>query len=283
MKKGFLVFPAVVISVGLLGYVGRGMIRQTWDAWKTPALPQAVKYRPPSGAVARSAPDSLVEGGAATSQHYVLISSPTTAPRIDPLADSGPLPGRVNLDVPFTSQAPMGDWSMPYQEACEEASVIMVDAFYHGISGTIPVQQASDQINAIVSYENKTLGFYKDTTAEQTAQFIKGYFRYQDVIVQPFTSVTDVKRALANGFPVIIPAAGKLLPNPYFRNGGPAYHMVVVKGYTEDRFITNDPGTRNGANFTYTFADLQKAAHDWIDGDVMHGKPVMLIVIPNPS
>ena len=42
------------------------------------------------------------------------------------------LPEAVSLEVPFTAQAPDGDWSMPYQEACEEAVIIMAKAYLDG-------------------------------------------------------------------------------------------------------------------------------------------------------
>jgi len=103
------------------------------------------------------------------------------------------------------------------------------------------------------------------------------------VLVLPLSSVNDLKRAVANGYPVIVPASGKELPNPNFRNGGPLYHMLVVKGYTADRIITNDPGTHLGADFTYTYDGLMNAAHDWNGGDVTHGAPVMIIILPNAS
>lgn len=41
---------------------------------------------------------------------------PEEKPIVKPIADS------INLAVPFTSQAPTGDWSEPWQNACEEAS-----------------------------------------------------------------------------------------------------------------------------------------------------------------
>jgi hypothetical protein len=40
--------------------------------------------------------------------------------------------GGEALDVPFTSQAPEGNWAEPWQNACEETSIVMVDAFFDG-------------------------------------------------------------------------------------------------------------------------------------------------------
>jgi len=200
---------------------------------------------------------------------------------VDPFEKKGPLPAAVNLDVPFTSQSPYAKWTLQDEESCEEASVIMVDGFYAGRTGIFSPNEATKKINAVVAYEMKTFGFYEDTTAAQTAQILNGLFKYQNVIVRPLTSVDDLKRALANGFPVILPAAGKLLGNPNFSNGGPLYHMLVVKGYTKDRFITNDPGTRKGRDYTYSYQTIMNAAHDWNDGDVINGSPVMLVALPN--
>ena len=36
------------------------------------------------------------------------------------------LPASLLLEVPFTSQAPFGNWDEPYQEACEEAVMLML-------------------------------------------------------------------------------------------------------------------------------------------------------------
>ncbi len=56
--------------------------------------------------------------------------------------------------------------------------------------------------------------------------------------------------------------------------------MLVIKGYTADgKFITNDPGTRRGADFLYSAATLLNANHDWrADGKVDRGRKVVLIV-----
>lgn len=43
-----------------------------------------------------------------------------------------PLPAEVNLDVPFTSQAPYKNWHHPYQDFCEEASALMAVRYVKG-------------------------------------------------------------------------------------------------------------------------------------------------------
>jgi hypothetical protein len=88
----------------------------------------------------------------------------------------------------------------------------------------------------------------------------------------------DIKRFIANGQPVLAVADGKVLPNPHFRNDGPVYHALIIRGYTEIEFITNDPGTQFGRGFKYKYEDLLNAIHDWNSGDVKDGKKVILVV-----
>ena len=117
------------------------------------------------------------------------------------------------------------------------------------------------------------------TTAEQTAAVIETYYYLSpEVILNPTTE--DLMTALAAGYPVIIPVAGRLLGNPNFTGEGPLYHVLVIKGYTEKGFITNDPGTRNGADYFYTFDVIMNAIHDWNGGDVLNGQKIMIIVRP---
>lgn len=283
---GKLIAIVVIASAGVLAYDFRFSIRDWWFELQAPRLPAAQKFiRTLPGSIGVGAEQSSsIEGGLAKSKNFILISSPpSTAPpaKIDPFEVKGPLPATANLDVPFTSQAPYQVWSLPYQEACEEASAFMVDAFYRGVSGKIPPDQAKQAIDDLVEFQTKTYGDYKDTDAKDTARFIRDYFHYKNVIAIPLTSVDQIKRSVANGYPVILPASGKQLGNPNYRNGGAPYHMLVIKGYTKDQFITNDSGTRRGANYTYTYDTVMRAAHDWNGGDVLRGQRMMIVMLPN--
>lgn len=40
-------------------------------------------------------------------------------------ADLANLPEKINLDIPFFSQAPDGDRTLPWKDACEEASITL--------------------------------------------------------------------------------------------------------------------------------------------------------------
>ena len=86
---------------------------------------------------------------------------------------------------------------------------------------------------------------------------------------------------------IIIPAAGRLLGNPYFQTPGPIYHMLVIRGYNATEFITNDPGTKRGDGFKYKYQTLINAIHDWdhqraeggmTDEEMAQGNKVMIVV-----
>ena len=171
----------------------------------------------------------------------------------------------VLLSVPFTSQAPLVVWDDLHNEACEEASVIMVAEYLSGNHNRkLEVNFADQQIIKMVNWEINKLGSHKDLTAEETVRYLAiGNLGYKNAHVHRDFSIDNIKRELSAGKPVVIPMAGMLLGNPNFRQPGPVYHMLVIKGYNSKYFITNDPGTRKGESYKYLFSTIEKAAHNW--------------------
>lgn len=190
------------------------------------------------------------------------------------------LPARINLPVPFSSQAPNGDWNEPYQNACEETSLLMVNAYLK--QKALTADSVDLQIRELIGH-NEKFGLGPSITLEQTAEIARSYFGLETQIINDITA-TDIKRALADGNPVIVPAAGRMLQNPYFTGGGPWYHMLVIIGYENDTFITNDPGTSRGASYPYEAQLLTDAIHDWtgIDENIQYGGKAGLI-LKNPQ
>lgn len=189
------------------------------------------------------------------------------------------LPAEVNLKVPFTPQAPHLNWDLPYNEFCEEASVYMAISYVRG--QPIPNRDAANRaLLEIQAFEEKKFGEYKDTTIAETAQIFTDHYGYRDVRLLENPTVLDLKQAVASGKLVIVPAAGRRLGNPYFREPGPLYHMLVLKGYTADgKFIVNDPGTWRGADFLYSEEVIMNAMHDWRDDrNIDLGPKIVLIV-----
>lgn len=188
------------------------------------------------------------------------------------------LPAEVNLKIPFTSQAPHKNWDHPYQEFCEEASMLMAASYIKGQVIANP-DDADAKMLAIKEFEDRKFGFYKDTNAEETAVILREYFGLEKVETVADPTIANIKEALADGRAVIVPLAGRQIGNPNYKQPGPLYHMLVIKGYTKSgNFITNDPGTRKGADYVYKMDVLMKAIHDWNGGAVETGKKVMLIV-----
>lgn len=186
---------------------------------------------------------------------------------------------QMNLAVPFTTQAPHANWELPYGEACEEASAYMVAEYYKGTKGKIDADKADRDILELIAFEKDLLGVWLDTTAQETAQLIDMFYGLQARVVENPT-VDELKAELDAGRPIIFPAAGRKLGNPNFRGEGPLYHMLVIKGYTETTFITNDPGTRNGHNYEYQISVLMNAMGDWNDGDPANGAKRVIFVQP---
>ena len=191
-----------------------------------------------------------------------------------------PLPSEVNLKIPFTSQAPHQNWSEPYKEFCEESSVLMVQSYVKNQ----PIANADDadaKMLAIRDFELKRFGYHEDTTAEETAAILKEFYGMDKVEVVANPTLLDIKAALAGGRAIILPLAGRRIGNPYYHQPGPLFHMLVVKGYTKKGdLITNDPGTRRGADFIYKADVLLDALSDWNHrtNDIAPERKVMIVV-----
>ena len=203
-------------------------------------------------------------------------SSQTQSPA--PSEPETALPAEVNLAIPFTSQAPHQNWDLPYQQFCEEASVLMAASFVKG-ENILGPDDSDKKMLAIKDFEEKKFGYYEDTTAEETAVILRENFELANVEVVFDPTSEKIKKALAGSKAVILPLAGREIGNPNYRQPGPLYHMLVVKGYTKSgNLITNDPGTRKGADYVYKPEVLLNAVHDWNGGNVDTGRKVMIII-----
>lgn len=184
----------------------------------------------------------------------------------------------IDLQVPFTSQAPFKVWDDLHNNACEEAALIMVHYFLVGkeLNNEIAEKEIQDLINWQIEKWNE----HKDLTLEEVGKMAREYYGYSKIRIQDNINIEDIKREISLGNPVIIPAAGRYLGNPYFRQPGPYYHMLVVRGYKKNKIITNDPGTRRGEKFSYSPEILFQAIHDWPgeEKDILTGQKAMLII-----
>lgn len=279
----------LLIVIGAATFSQRFAIVDWFRVHTAPPLPPAVEFESVIASPTLTPDDAIAD---ATDEEIASVNE--ELPRNDnedtevALAPEAPrnndeLPASFNLAVPFTPQAPHGNWSEPYKEACEEASLYMVYEYYRGIGeGLIAADTADAEIKKIVAFEMQLFGAYEDTTAEETGTLAEMMYGYENVETIDNPTVEQIKTHVVAGHPVIVPVAGRLLGNPYFTAPGPIYHMFVVRGYTADeKFITNDPGTRRGEAYVYDFDTLMNAMHDWNSGEeITDGKKVVLVIYP---
>jgi len=215
MRKYILIFiiGALVAGGGFLFFTGRGenLITKLFG----PDVPTAVPYQPSPS-----------------------VSIPTLAsPKLTPQ-----LAQEINLDIPFTSQAPHRNWELPYKEFCEEASSLMAISYVTG--QTIPnADFANAKMLEIKAFEEKRFGYYEDTTAEETAIILKEFYKYPKVKIVANPSITDIKTALSQSKAVIVPAAGrKLAALPVH----PRLGVMLRRGGELGLELLGDVGTAHG-------------------------------------
>jgi hypothetical protein len=170
--------------------------------------------------------------------------------------------------VPFVSQAPFGEWDIPeFQDGCEETSVLMAAAWRRGTG--LSREEAKREILAMSQFLGKQFGHAVDTSGVDTnALLFHEYLNMPDTdLVIDFTK-ESLQLALQEGV-VVIPMDGRALGNPNYTFPGPIHHMLVVIGYDAKtkEFITNDPGTRNGAGYRYQEDVFFRAARDYPTGE----------------
>jgi hypothetical protein len=272
----------------------RGAIREVWRTATIPDLPPAVSWNEVKPDVDEFAGEPVVEPVVEPTPTPVVEPEPDPAPIVEPVTTPAPTPPfapdepvadielatSINLSVPFTSQAPYGVWDVLHEDTCEEAAIFMVVRYYQGETvATIDQAEADKELYRLVALED-SFGMGLSITAEQTKEVIEAAYPdfRAELVYNPTTD--DLKRLLAAGHPVVVPAAGRELGNPNFSGEGPLYHMYVLRGYTEDGFISNDPGTRLGREYFYSTNVVMNAIRDWNNGDVSHGARVVVVIYP---
>lgn len=206
----------------------------------------------------------------------LVIGLAITQPRWQPAFS---LPASHSIAVPYSSQSPDGVWAEPWENACEETTLTMLEAYYKKDErAQIPTQEAKASIVKVIEWEKNNLGFAKDTGAADTKKIIDALYVWKAKIVQHPT-VTAIKNELYHNRPVVLLVHGASLKNPHFADGGPNYHMLLAIGYddTAQEFITHEPGMNNGQGYRYPYETIMNALHDLVPGlKTETGTPVVL-------
>lgn len=194
------------------------------------------------------------------------------------------IPRKLQRNVIFVTQAPHAQWENElFQDACEEASVLMVQSWRIGRETPYSKDEATAELEKMFAYEQEYYGQAYDLSAIDTTQFFRDYYGAKDVSVVYDITANDIVLALSEGKLVILPSNGQALGNPYFTAPGPQRHMLVITGYNQKKkeFITNDPGTRRGEDYRYTYDTLIASVRDYPTGHkepITEERTVMIVV-----
>jgi len=219
---------------------------------------------------------------------FLLILFPTTA--------SAKTTDAVNLKVPFTSEIPGGKWVKPWNNACEEASIVMVAQYYLGNhTSKLSATTATKLMWPLFGYEDKLWHNNADSSATRTAKLINDYAEF-GAYIKNNPTVDDIKTELKYGRPVISFHYGFDLKNSNipWRRGGSYYHVMPITGYDDDKqeFIVDDPGNHStGLDYRYKYAIIMGSLHDFnykngkADGPalVLFTTPKLAKVINDPA
>ncbi len=174
------------------------------------------------------------------------------------------IPKQINHYLPFTSQAPLGEWDSLHEEACEEASLLMAHYFIKG-DKLILSREAEDDLQKLIYFTKEVYPKKEDININELKEVAKQYYKYDNFEIITNPTIFKIEEVLSNNSIIIAPMAGRILNNPYFKNPGPLYHMLIISGFDKEKniFITQDPGTKRGKDFTYSVDTLMDALHDF--------------------
>ena len=169
------------------------------------------------------------------------------------------IPDELILDVPFVMQAPFANWG-EHNESCEEAGILL--AHYYYLGEELSKETADRELKDMVEYQNENYGGEFDIYASEMAKLAYDYYGYTSPRV--FTgTVDDIKKELLEGNPIIVPTTAAYLKPEKSDYPEMGYHVVVIVGYNSRGFVTHDPGTYSGEDFTYSYNTILQSMLDY--------------------
>ena len=178
------------------------------------------------------------------------------------------IPNKAYLEVPFICQAPLeteANWVL-HEESCEEAALLQ--AYLYETGQTMTKEEANEEILEMLEWQKTNWNGHYDIYAKDVSKLAQGFYgiNESEITIIYDASIEDIKEQIAGGHPVIVPVTSDYLDNPYYPH--PGYHMLTVIGYTEDKIITNDNGTKRGKDFSYDYDKFEQAMND-AGGDII--------------
>jgi hypothetical protein len=208
-------------------------------------------------------------------------------------ASPTPLPERLVLQVPFTTQAPLGNWAQR-QHTCEEANLTMLAAYWQRDASVVIDPRAADTaISALVSWQVQQWGSKDDLTDTRLGELAKLYYGYSYSLVP--NDPQAIREQIAAGHPLIAGVRTHGLGNPNYpgysnhfeEQGWSVSHFVLVIGYDADGVWLNDPGITKGRGYHITWAQLTHAIDDLTQHQPALSEGQVLLVagpeVPTPA
>ncbi len=173
------------------------------------------------------------------------------------------LPDHTLLQVPYTTQAPLGNWAQ-HQESCEAANLTMIWRYWNrDPSVVIDPKTADDYIHMIDGW--KPQPDLNDTMMGELARQHWGY----DYRILPNTQQT-IAEQLAAGRPLLAEVRTHGLGNGHYpgyyshyeETGWSVPHFVTIIGYDSSGVWLNDAGITLGRGYHISYAQLAHAIDD---------------------
>lgn len=199
-----------------------------------------------------------------------------------PVASPKPLPSHILLQVPFTTQAPLGNWAQ-HQESCEAANLTMLVYYWkHDRSVVIDPKAADGLIHQIDGWKTQL-----DLTNTLLGKLAHDHFGYGYRLVKNDPQV--IREQLAAGRPLLAEVRTHGLGNSnypgytthYEQDGWSVPHFVVIIGYDAKGVFLNDPGISKGRGYHISFAQLTHAIADLdLHHPALNQGQVLLLIAP---
>ncbi len=179
-------------------------------------------------------------------------------------------------NMAFFSQAPYGNRNQPYQDACEEASLLIWRYYLKNLNKT--KAEYNTDLLAMVALEMEMLWYFESTTIMEMKQIINRRDPTLHARIIEHPTIRDIEKEISQDNVVVAPFYGKWLKNPHYALWWPEYHFLVIKGYDQTNFITHDVWTLRWANREYTKTIIMENIHDRNRTDVRMWAPRILIL-----
>jgi len=179
-------------------------------------------------------------------------------------------------NMQFFSQAPYWNWNQPYQDACEEASLLIWYYYIKWLNKN--KSEYNKDLLKMVQLEMDILWYFESTTIVEMKQIINTRDPNIKAKIIEHPSIRDIEKEISKNNAVIAPFYGKWINNPHYALWWPEYHFMVIKWYDKYNFITHDVWTIKWANREYSKSLIMKNMHDRNRINVQKWAPRILVL-----